>query len=245
MNLIRTSVKTYQAETNAVAHGGGGDWNMETVGGRRLWYRIEPDGAVTCQVVGTIGEPLFRICSLMYEVDLHSNWIPFLTKAKQLHDVRGSCGTKASSVFWQEYILPPPLSMRDVVCYAFGSNALNDPDIQGIVVHAESVPGHEWWGYPLPAESKSAVRLDMRSLSFVLKPSGDQNEHTDLIFVLSVDPKVSFLPHFFVNWLAKESVNLVFSNIASIGAKFDETEYAERVRINSEFYGWLKDRLHA
>lgn len=92
-------IKKYQAETNAVAHGGGGDWHYQKAGGRRLWYRIEPDGAVTCQVLGTIGEPLFRICSLAYEVDLHTNWIPFLTKARQLHDVRGSCGTKASSVF--------------------------------------------------------------------------------------------------------------------------------------------------
>mmetsp|Transcript_119741 Transcript_119741/g.374424 ORF Transcript_119741/g.374424 Transcript_119741/m.374424 type:complete len:106 (-) Transcript_119741:54-371(-) len=69
-------------------------------------------------------------------------------------------------------------------------------------------------------------------------------EASELGMVMKMDPKVGWLPHSLVNYVARHFVKLLFNNVCSIAGNFDRSPYPERVAADSlGFYGLLRQAL--
>ena len=87
--------------------------------------KLSADNVVSFKVEGVIKQKLFNICSLLYEADLHTKWVPMVTEAKQL-GMPNQCGQYAQMIFRHAICTPVPgISNREFTAYAFASNLMH------------------------------------------------------------------------------------------------------------------------
>lgn len=213
---------------------GDGHWKSEVLpDGKQLWTRLQPDGSVIIRLQGKLDIPLPHVAALINEVDLQPGFIPWLRKAEKLHKVTG-CGDFSQALCRLHYELPPPLSPRECDLFCFGCDAMYNEPFNGFVLVCVSPPEHstDWWGYPLPALHDSAVQLDMRTLSFVLRPCQHGSEVT---LVMNADFRLK-LPHRFLNWMSLKTMRSAFEGMDRLSKRFALTPYPARVASDREFY---------
>ena len=222
--------------------GGGPDegWDYEEHHSVDVWTKQENDGSLSVRCRSIQKQPMFNAISLIKEIDLHPSFMPHLAKATQLHSLPG-CGKRTNLLLRYIYQLPLPFANRDTVMFAFGCNAIDVDGINGLIISAQSIPNgsSSWWGQPVPPEGADrTVRENVRGMSFIMKPVGE--DQTEITVVANLDKHLAFIPKSLMNWLIKDMIKGLYKNMIKINAKFPRTEFAKRVQTDPDFYNWVK-----
>ena len=218
-------------------------WVHESVGEVDTWTKVENDGSLSVRCRSVQDQALFNAISLIYEIDLHPQFMPHLAKSIKLHHIMG-CGQRANLLLRYIYKLPMPFTNRDIVLFAFGCNAIELEGVNGIIIAAQSIPAGQtiWWGKPVPEDgADKTVRETVRGMNFVMKPL--PGGKTELTVISNLDKQVAFIPKSVVNWMIKDMIKGLYRNMIKLNKKFTETEFAKRVQINPEFYNWVKQNI--
>ena len=228
-----------------IATVGDGDvsWTHENFGEIDTWTKVEADGSLSVRCRSVQEQALFNAISLIYEIDLHPQFMPHLAKSIKLHQILG-CGVRTNLLLRYIYKLPMPFANRDIVLFAFGCNAINLDGVNGIIISAQSIPAGEkaWWGKPVPEEgADKSVREYLRGMNFVMKPL--PGGKTELTVIANLDKQVAFIPKSVINWMIKDMIKGLYRNMIKLNKKFTETEFAKRVEVNPEFYNWVKQNI--
>ena len=239
-------IATVGSETDGggdVAAHGESTWLKESFGDIDAWTKIEADGSLSVRCRSVQDQALFNAISLIYEVDLHPQFMPHLAKSIKLDQIYG-CGQRANLLLRYIYKLPMPFANRDIVLFAFGCNAIDLEGVNGIIISAQSIPAGEstWWGKPVPEEGADrTVRENVRGMNFVMKPL--PGGKTELTVIANLDKQVAFIPKSVINWMIKDMIKGLYRNMIKLNKKFAETEFAKRVQVNPEFYDWVKQNI--
>jgi len=104
-----------------IATVGNGDtsWVYENFGEIDAWTKMEVDGSLSVRCRSVQDQALFNAISLIYEIDLHPQFMPHLAKSIKLHQIDG-CGQRTNLLLRYIYKLPMPFANRDIVLFAFG-----------------------------------------------------------------------------------------------------------------------------
>ncbi|KAF4653842.1 hypothetical protein FOL47_010275 [Perkinsus chesapeaki] len=229
-------------DTSQVCTNGECVWLHEQLSAdKNLWLRQNKDGTMTLKIDAVLPNPTYHIISLVREVDLHANWIPFLAGSRRDHIIQG-CGRRCQQMVTHEYSVPIPfVPSRSVSLYAFACDALDEPDLESIIIYGRSIPDDatDFWGYPVPKLKGS--KMDLKTLSFVMKPL-ERGNATSFTMIANVDPKV-YLPEKILAWLCKQYAKYIFHSIEKLSQNFENTEYPKLIAENREFYGFVEDSV--
>jgi hypothetical protein len=220
-----------------------GGWEFEEHQSIKVWTKEELDGSLSIKCRSIQDQPLFNAISLIYEVDLHPQFMPHLAKSVKLASISG-CGQRANLLLRYLYKLPRPFANRDTVLFAFGCNAMQLNGVNGIIISAQSIPKDlsSWWGKDVPPEGTDrSVRENLRGMSFIMKPVGINQ--TEMTVVANLDKQVSFIPKSLMHWLIKDMIRGLYKNMVTLSVNFDNTEFAKRVDANPAFYDWVKRNI--
>jgi len=223
--------------------GGEDGWIFEQHGQVDLWTKLEVDGSFSVRCRSVQNQTLFNAISLIYEIDLHTQFMPHLAKSIKLDNIVG-CGKRANFLLRYIYKLPVPFANRDIVLFAFGCNGIQIDGVNGIIISAESIPGGQanWWGRNVPAEGADrTVRENVRGMNFIMKPLPEGK--TELTVIANLDKQLALVPKSIVNWMIKDMIKGLYKNMIKLNTKFPQTEFAKRVETNPEFYTWVKDNI--
>jgi hypothetical protein len=215
-------------------------WIFEVHGPIDVWTKQEVDGSLSVRCRSVQSQALFNAISLIYEIDLHTQFMPHLAKSIKLESIPG-CGQRANFLLRYIYKLPIPFANRDIVLFAFGCNAISLDGVKGIIISAESIPnGQEsWWGKNVPPEGADrTVRENVRGMNFIMKPL--PGGKTELTVIANLDKQLALVPKSIVNWMIKDMIKGLYKNMIKLNTKFPQTEFAKRVDTNPEFYHWVK-----
>jgi hypothetical protein len=179
-----------------------GGWIHEKAGRNQLWLKYKADGSMMFKMSGVLDSSLFHMMSLIYEVDLHSQFLLFLKQSESFHDVKG-CGDRAQKIGRHTYSLPlPGVCDREMTWYAFGSDLLLEPGVNAVVICMSSLdqlsasdkrPVTSWWGYPVPEPTPRTVQIEAPLFGFILKPISN-GKKTWQTMIANIDMKLPGIP---------------------------------------------------
>ncbi|KAF4744366.1 hypothetical protein FOZ62_024735 [Perkinsus olseni] len=218
---------------------GNGKWLHEQLSPeKKLWLKQNKDCILTLKVQGVLHNPTYHIISLIREVDLHPNWVPFLSGSRIDHIIEG-CGRRCQMVVTHEYSVPVPfIPARSVSMYAFACDALDEPGVESIIIYGRGISedSKDFWGYPVP-KSKGA-RAELKTLCFIMEPI-DGGKSTGFTMLAESDPKIH-IPEKILAWLCKQYAKYIFHSIEKLSENFDDTEYPTRIEQDREFYDFIE-----
>jgi hypothetical protein len=218
-------------------------WIFEEHGQVDVWTKQEIDGSLSVRCRSVQNQALFNAISLIYEIDLHTQFMPHLAKSIKLENILG-CGQRANFLLRYIYKLPIPFANRDIVLFAFGCNATGLDGVNGIIISAESIPNGQstWWGTSVPPQgADKTVRENVRGMNFIMKPLPD--DKTELTVIANLDKQLALVPKSIVNWMIKDMIKGLYKNMIKLNMKFPHTEFAKRVEANPQFYDWVKANI--
>lgn len=218
-------------------------WVFEEHQKIKVWTKEEHDGSLSIKCRSVQEQPLFNAISLIYEIDLHPQFMPHLAKATKLHSIPG-CGQRTNFLLRYLYKIPRPFANRDTVLFAFACNAMQLDGVNGLIISAQSIPNElkQWWDRDVPPEGTDrSVRENVRGMAFIMRPVGEKM--TELTVVANIDKQVSFIPKSLMHWLIKDMIRGLYKNMVHLSENFEKTEFAKRVAANPVFYDWVKHNI--
>eukprot|EP00455_Lapot_gusevi_P044404 TRINITY_DN5540_c0_g1_i4.p1 TRINITY_DN5540_c0_g1~~TRINITY_DN5540_c0_g1_i4.p1 ORF type:complete len:368 (-),score=52.47 TRINITY_DN5540_c0_g1_i4:243-1247(-) len=201
-------------------------------------YRQEANSNMhSIKIKSTIRTSLLDVIPMFNEVDLIPNILSLLPltacRLKQVSRFRQLVYFKAG-LMW-------PVSDRDVALEGHGFDLLEDGmvvcQIRGVEQDTCPVPD-----VVIPAPPPSCTRLGMGLCGAVLYPMSP--DCVELHVVFNIDPKIAYIPDYFLNWVTRKLAHFGFSLFRQQCYKIAGTEWEQRVRDNREVYGELEIRMH-
>ncbi|EER09355.1 hypothetical protein Pmar_PMAR011174 [Perkinsus marinus ATCC 50983] len=219
--------------------GGADKWLYEKLSSEKeLWLKQDTDYMLTLKIQGILHNPTYHIISLIREVDLHPNWVPFLSGSWTDHVIEG-CGRRCQMMVTHEYSVPIPfVPSRWASMYAFACDALDEPGVESIIIYGRGIPedSKEFWGYSVP--TMKGIRAELETLSFVMKPI-DGGKSTSFTILAETNPKIH-IPEKILGWLCKQYAKYIFHSIEKLSDNFESTEYPTRMEQNRDFYEFIE-----
>lgn len=202
-------------------------------------YVVLEDGLLRIKLEGSLDElPLMEQVSVLREVDLFKEWLPFCSDSRLVHSL-------AHNDLVAYFNLSTPVLSRDAVIRAYGVDCLLERD--GLVLLlAQSIERCE--GVSLPALEQGFFglhdRMQIKSMSAVIRLAGPRAAETTII--CTVDPRTP-LPHFITNFVIKHVAGVLLychqRKSAHVVAESDSS-HALRIRNNAAFYSeWLLPKI--
>jgi hypothetical protein len=194
---------------------------------------------VSLKLEGEVDCPLINLLTLIYENELYTQWVPFMSKSDPIKVIH-----RGSKVAYMKLGLPFPLSDRDICLAGLGVDRLEENGT--ILVLAGSVDENEEFMDKHKLIKKSfddpkSVKTDVKFGGFEIKPISATK--CFMRGVTNVNPKIGFLPNSVINWFLRKSGALLFGRLASKAKNIEGTLWEEKMKTNTEFYGWLTNRL--
>jgi len=99
------------------------DWKVEkaTETVNISYKQIEGTKLITLKMEGEIDVPLLHLLTLIYEIDLWDQWVPFLKKPVELKQIH-----RAAKMVYIDIGLPFPLADRNAHIYGTGIDRLKE-----------------------------------------------------------------------------------------------------------------------
>lgn len=153
--------------------------------------------------------------------------------------------------------IPFPFKNRDVVIYGYGVDLIDDNKVMAVVRSYEPKNVDNWadntstfsnyekvlrGGFNVPPETSKFVRADIKNGGFLLTPI-DENT-TNISFLFTIDPKMSYLPSSLVNWGMKFVASYALNSLReTANSVHKDEEYINRMEVKADVYDYLKRRL--
>ncbi|KAF0982087.1 hypothetical protein FDP41_011948 [Naegleria fowleri] len=203
------------------------------------FYKDNGRGMHAVKVQGYISAPIFQVLSIFYEVDLYKSWVPQMRESLIIHKL-----AKYRFLAYFSFDLPWPFSPRDLISYAFAVDKLEkDGSIMVVVkgVTSESLPQHK--DVISKYENPNNVCSECEYSGFLVKYISPEETYVQIVG--SVDPKLSYVPYWFINMVTDNASYLSMSKLRNVSAKVPHSEYQKRIDVNDAIYGDIKRRLES
>lgn len=229
-------------------------------GTTKTYYRHERDAALhTVRVEGWMNFPLFEILSILYEVDLHPQWMPsaFGFGISESNIVHQFSPTK----LWVEFLtkVPWPFSDRNLSIFINGIDCLDHSESfnrQVVILLRSCNEDSEFTrlkaetkdlGSPPERDRVVTARMPLGAIVLTpaeINPGMSRDKGTFVQLLATIDPKVALLPacaidlglrkvaHFMLDCMEKQAVKV-----------HGDQEYARRIEARPEFYGFIQQRM--
>lgn len=188
---------------------------------------------------GKVAAPLLNIISLINEVDLYKEWIPFLKVAKEV------TGQGIRKVVHLLMDLPWPVAKRE--CHIFGYSA---DDLEGsgsiIIFMRDCTPDdlEAMGSSALSPLDSVAIRAKIKLAGMLLKPTTETE--TTVTMLANVDPCLASVPYWLLNMVTRNAMPMMFSLFSSLSTNIEGTEHARRIQQDTnKFYSEVRARLAA
>lgn len=232
-------------------------WVKEPYRALETYYRFEDNGSVSVKVRGKLSTDLLRVICIINEVELASEWVPFLKEAKTL-----KIYTRTTKIFKQQYEYPV-VGTKSTTVLGMGVNVLEEagcfilsckgpPETQkdaeqlakvlreGGIDDTEPFVSFDGtrcklWDFPVdPLPPK--VRQRSADLCFLLYP---MERHTLVELYANIVPEVRLVPTRIVTFIIKKVVITIFKRIAQISKTFESTPFQRCKDGRPQFYTWI------
>ncbi|EFC45118.1 predicted protein [Naegleria gruberi] len=196
------------------------------------------------KIEGIIETPVFNLMSILYEVDLYKNWVPQLGECGVIKYLGGNGTSRFRFLSYFSFNLPWPMSSRDSLTYAFvvdRSDYEQDPSILVVIRGADTHKDSSLADLISKHDNQTHVRVGIEYAGFLIKMLSEDTCHVSLI--ANVDPKLSYIPIWFQNWLTNNLSYLMISKLRQAAEKVPNSEYSVRIKNNDQVYGEITRRL--
>jgi hypothetical protein len=225
-----------------------------------VYFKIEEGGKLKCRIESVIEASLYvPFLATMNETDLYETWFPRwrfpfrvgLSKSKKLKQ-----SGRVEQVVQLSVDLPFPLHKREIVFWGFAEEDCE----ANLNSAAKLVSVDEGFDNGLvPPAEPGVVRMELES-EFLFRQCPDDHPALQkskvnypegeklilLTFVLFVDPKISFVPHAFMNFATRTAMGTIWKTILRISEEVREGKrpaHAERIASKrEELYDWVEER---
>ena len=203
-------------------------WIKECSGHINVKYKNVP-GTPTYSLLSEaeIDIPILHFLTLVYEVDLYPNWVPFCKKAYTVAKV-----SKTRKILVQEFHvrLAP---QRHSCVYGYGANLLLSHG--AVVIYSKSCDQEKTFkGFELP--QVNSVRAHVNYISFIVRPLNLTKIHVTML--TNYDPNLYYVPYKILNFFSRKMAKGLFQKLEKLGKNFTGSEYEKRIlsQENREFY---------
>ena len=234
---VRTQA-TWAEESLALFERNDGWTVVQDRGGTQVSFKQEegkPYGSLKIDAV--IDSELVKMAALVAEADLLPLWLPFCN--------RGNMIVKPSHMHGFVHLmfdmpLLIPLSNRDAVLEGRGVDVMERNMVLIMLRSIDGDPPPQNPHCTIPPPEHGYTRVEATG-GFLFSPLSANSVRMKLI--LNVDLKAPMLRPAVVNQVNKVFGGLMVSLIKKALRTFDQSEYAERIQCNRDFYGNLEARI--
>jgi hypothetical protein len=217
------------------------DWKVEkATDSVNIFYKqIEGTQLITLKIEGEIDVPLLHLLTLIYEIDMWDQWVPFLKKPNELKHVH-----RAAKVVHIDIGLPFPLADRNAHIYGTGVNRLDENGT--ILIMARGIDeDQDFLGRHniTKVDQKKTVVFDLKFGAFEITPI--TKNRIKLRAIANGNPNFKLLPDSLLNWILRKAGTIIFNRISHLAHNFQGSKWqkATEKEEKKEFYSWLKTSL--
>jgi len=242
-DLYRCLVKRHKASTElqAMVSDYGPEWTQLKKGDRPeegTFYKEEKGmGTHSFRVVGTVKQSMFRIVTVLLELDLYTEWFPFCKVSEEVASL-----TRFAKIAKIVVQCPWPVANREVLLSGYGVDSLGD---RRVLICTQSCKENCVManGKPVPPVGSGNVRAFILVGGFVLEALNQTT--TKVSFVMNLDPMLANVPYWVLNWISGKFMWVLLWQLER-SANFDEkSKYAMRQREKQELYKYIQERANA
>lgn len=237
-----------------------------------LWHRIDSENNISVHIRGKLPYDVTTILSILNEMELSTNWAPFLTSAKKIHSLSNS-----SAIISQTYEYPV-IGKKHSLTYYLGANSLEE---LGCIILCSKTPpeldaeisfyddlckklninnnGEILSVKEIPVKFRKNKK-EVTFFSFKLPqpfPKSERQKSADLCFLIyplnngkstilelfvHCENEYKYIPIKMVTFFIKKIVKNMYANIVK-ACKNHHIMYSEIRVTNPEFYQWLDDQI--
>ena len=199
---------------------------------------VVSSGRVMVRFDGLLEIDVFNLASMIYEVDLFPEWVPFCNECENIKTI-----PVASKIVKISFSVPI-ISKREAFLYGQGVDRIEHSN--SVMVYCEAVTGNEdvekRHNVSLQ-KAKGSVMLDLKffvcEITIIKKGTYRFRAFGD------IDLNVTFLPDFLLGILTKKIGNWIFDKMIKMANNLKGTKYEKRIQEDSEgFYKWLAEKIN-
>ncbi|KAL0488338.1 PCTP-like protein [Acrasis kona] len=199
----------------------------------QVYYKEESTTVHSLKIVGVLDSPMLNVLTVFYESDLYKSWTPSMKSSQVLMQEK-----KYRYLCHYGFSLPWPLHDRDVIAYGYGVD-LSDRIL--VVVRSVNDDEHDQYPVEIPEPGDDA-RMDIYYAGILITPLNDSQ--TRVTLTANVDPKLDYVPAWFLNMVLQQMSYFVISTLRNVTANImDDEVYAQRVREKPHIYEDIKSRM--
>jgi hypothetical protein len=204
-----------------------------------VWIRHEPGNVLhTLRVEGELDAPTELILVLMNEIALFDLWLPFIGGSREL-----ACPSRCERYAWVKLWSPAPqvIHHRDACLYV---RAIDDLDEDGCVLvllrsFEEPAP------IARPDLEPRTTRVNVKFGALEFFPTAQKR--TRIRAIALVDPKLSILPVWLINWVATKWCVLGMRHLENqaqlLRDKGDDCPHKRCMHEKDDYYQWGIERI--
>ncbi|SCM20980.1 conserved Plasmodium protein, unknown function [Plasmodium chabaudi chabaudi] len=237
-----------------------------------LWHRVDSENNISIHIRGKLPYDITTILSILNEMELCTNWAPFLTSATKLHSLSNS-----SAIISQLYEYPV-IGKRHSLTYYLGANTLEElgciilcskapPELDADIAFYDDLckklninkNGEILEVTEIPVRfRKNKKEVTFFSFKLPQPPSKSERQRSaDLCFLIyplnngkstilelfvHCENEFKYIPMKMITFFIKKLVKNMYANIVKACKNYN-IMYSEIRVTNSEFYEWLDKQV--
>ncbi|MES1909445.1 MAG: hypothetical protein MHM6MM_002178 [Cercozoa sp. M6MM] len=209
--------------------------------GISTFYRAEEgSNTYSFKVEGILDRSVFDLVAVLFEVDLFSEWFPFLRRATEL-----ARPARFRKLIHMDIKLPWPLAPRDALLDAYGVDDSKSGRVFCFLgpLAPDELEKHAPEHISLLEPSHGTVRANVKhaGVVFQLLPDG----RCFFREIINVDPQLAVVPYALLNFFTGKLLYFIVANMNNTAEKCSdpESEYSRRIKANPEVYEYLREVL--
>ncbi|CEL91626.1 unnamed protein product [Vitrella brassicaformis CCMP3155] len=203
-----------------------------------LRWHVDKDNVVVMSAEGVIDVPLFHLLCLLYETDYYCRFFPFVSKVETIMEI-----DRMNRVMRHEFSFPWPLNKRESINYGFGTDALDDPRYEAVVVCSWSITHDDRHGLGIAVPDISPHRVPMKIDHFTWRLQPITQHKTRLQFVFKANPHIAHLPVSVQAYATRYITHSVYRNMTKCARRFKGSVWEKRMHERPDVYGYMQTRL--
>lgn len=175
---------------------------------------------------GELDVGMFNVVTMLYEIDLYTEWVPFCNKSQCLHKL-----SRSRMIAMQEYGVRG-LATKQTLVYGYGCNLLQSRGFIMIVSKSCDDSSH-FKGVELPIDP-NVGRAKVNYCGFILKPISRTKTYLKLL--TNFDPCIPIIPYSILNWFTRKYSKGFFEKIANNAKNFEGSKWQTRMESPENYY---------
>ena len=208
-------------------------WHRECTGEIGVKYKsIEGTKTYSLLTEATLDVPMSNYITMVFEIDLYSNWVPFCTKSYVIENISRS--RRVLGLEFNVRFVPN----RHTCLYGYGANLLSS---QGcVVICAKSCDEKDFFkGIHLP--KFDSPKAQVSALACILTPIDKNKVHIKML--TNFDPNMYYVPYKILNFFSRKLAKGIFKKVAKLAKNFKGSVYEQRIKApeNRDFYQFIEN----